>query len=602
MGTPRTQMADADAREKRKAELEQKRRKVEEMRARKAAKNTPRAGEPVGLSTPNTSTATAPSSVKNVEDILGDVEGLLANVSISTTKHEPASTKQQQNLAPVSIPSFLDRPGPTLVSTTFPTISVAPVASESYAKETQTDAYVSEAGEEDDEDLVDNVATSTEIEPASPTKAEEEEESAPVVEELSVAQQKEIMGLQDFQDFFSSSARVMERALGQVETYDIMVDYTQVDDDVGKHKQMVSYNCRFEDKSVENRIVTDVAWHPVHNEAFYTSYSSKSDGGPNDPDGMVLMWSLNMRQRPEYTFTCQSTVQTIVVSEFHPTVVIGGTYSGQIVLWDTRAKSTPVQRTQLSSLGHSHPVHAMTMVGTQNAHNLISVSTNGRMCSWETNKMSAPKECIELKTRPTGAKPTVKDTDVNVICLASPKDEFNQFFVGAEDGTVCECSRHGAKPGVNERFDGHFGPVTGMGFHSAPGPKDFSDFFLTSSMDWTVKLWNKKKPGSPLHSFENGSDYVYDVKWSPTHPAVFASVDGSGTLSVWNLNEDYEMPRAQVQMSPHAMNRLQWSADGMHIITGNTQGQVFVYDVAQEVTQPADSEWQRMDDVLAEIS
>lgn len=55
-------------------------------------------------------------------------------------------------------------------------------------------------------------------------------------------------------------------------------------------------------------------------------------------------------------------------------------------------------------------------------------------------------------------------------------------------------------------------------------------------------------------------------------------------------------------MSPHAMNRLQWSADGTRIITGNTQGQVFVYDVAQEVTQPGDSEWQRMDDVIAEIS
>lgn len=62
------------------------------------------------------------------------------------------------------------------------------------------------------------------------------------------------------------------------------------------------------------------------------------------------------------------------------------------------------------------------------------------------------------------------------------------------------------------------------------------------------------------------------------------------------------MPRAMIQMSPHAMNRLQWSADGTRIITGNTQGQVFVYDVAQEVTQPGDSEWQRMDDVIAEIS
>ena len=150
------------------------------------------------MSTPNTSKATVPSSAQNVEDILGDVESLLGNVSISTAKKEP-SADAQKNVAPVSIPSFVDRPAPTLVSTTIPTISIAPVASESYAKETQTDAYVPEAGEEEDDDLVDNVATSTEIaEPVSPTKAEEDE-AVVAVEELSAAMQKEIMGSQDFQ-------------------------------------------------------------------------------------------------------------------------------------------------------------------------------------------------------------------------------------------------------------------------------------------------------------------------------------------------------------------------------------------------------------------
>lgn len=583
--------------ERRKAELEEKRRKVQEMRDRKAAKGQTPRPEAGGPSTPATAgTKAGPSVTPSVENILSDVGGLLENMSISAKQAEP--TKVPEVVAPVAIPQFVERTAPSLQSQTFSTVTVAPVISESYTKSCQTDEFEQEA-EEEELDVLEEV---------DPTKQEPEvekpvEEAPAAVPELTPAQTKEIMTSQTFQEFVSCSSRVMERALGQMSQYDIMVDYTQADDDAGKNKQLVSLHCQFEDASVENRIVTDVAWHPTHSEAFYAAYSSKADGGPNDPDGMVLMWSLNMRQRPEYTFTCQSTVHSLVVSEFHPTLVIGGTYSGQIVLWDTRAKSTPVQRTQLSSNGHSHPVQAMTMVGTQNAHNLLSVSTNGRMCSWETNKMAAPKEKpLELKTRPVGAKAATKETDVNVTCIASPEAEFNQFFVGSEDGTVCDCSQHGAKPGVNERFEGHFGPVTGIDFHFGPGPKDFSDLFITSSMDWTVKLWNKKKPGQALHSFENGGDYVYDVKWSPTHPAVFASADGSGTMSVWNLNEDYEMPRAQVQMSPHAMNRLQWSADGTRIVTGNTLGQVHVYDVASEMTQPADSEWARFADVLSELS
>ena len=34
---------------------------------------------------------------------------------------------------------------------------------------------------------------------------------------------------------------------------------------------------------------------------------------------------------------------------------------------------------------------------------------------------------------------------------------------------------------------------------------------------------------------------MYDVAWSPIHPAVFATVDGMGRLDVWNLNQDTEV-------------------------------------------------------------
>lgn len=41
-------------------------------------------------------------------------------------------------------------------------------------------------------------------------------------------------------------------------------------------------------------------------------------------------------------------------------------------------------------------------------------------------------------------------------------------------------------------FEGHQGPVTGISCHSAVGTVDFSHLFLTSSFDWTVKLWSTK--------------------------------------------------------------------------------------------------------------
>ena len=34
---------------------------------------------------------------------------------------------------------------------------------------------------------------------------------------------------------------------------------------------------------------------------------------------------------------------------------------------------------------------------------------------------------------------------------------------------------------------------------------------------------------------------MYDVQWSPIHPAVFATVNGLGRLDLWNLNNDTEV-------------------------------------------------------------
>ena len=50
----------------------------------------------------------------------------------------------------------------------------------------------------------------------------------------------------------------------------------------------------------------------------------------------------------------QSAVMSSCFAKFHPNLVVGGTYSGQIVLWDNRVlKKTPIQRTPLSASAHT---------------------------------------------------------------------------------------------------------------------------------------------------------------------------------------------------------------------------------------------------------
>ncbi|VDP97143.1 unnamed protein product, partial [Trichobilharzia regenti] len=82
--------------------------------------------------------------------------------------------------------------------------------------------------------------------------------------------------------------------------------------------------------------------------------------------------------------------------------------------------------------------------------------------------------------------------------------------------------------------------MTAISTHPSPGAFSFSSFFLTASFDWTVRLWSTRE-NKPIYTFDDYSDYVYDVSWSPVHPAVFASGDGTGYISVWNVNQEPEV-------------------------------------------------------------
>jgi len=254
--------------------------------------------------------------------------------------------------------------------------------------------------------------------------------------------------------------------------------------------------------------------------------------------------------------------------------------------------------TPLSSIGHTHPVYSMSIVGTKNAHSLVSVSTDGKLCVWSLENLLQPQEFLDLHNKQS--KPVSATAPVAVTCRAFREGEVNAFAVGSEEGAVYQGYRHGSQRGINERFDGHFGPVTGIDFHPATGSIDFSDLFITSSTDWTCKLWNQKSSTKPVYSFNDAGDYLYDAKWNPVHPALFATVDGSGSLDLWNLNEETEIPITKTQVGNKALNRIQWSKDGKKILTGDSTGSLFIYDTGQ-IAVPHTDEWSKFEETVQKL-
>uniref|UniRef100_A0A8C6PYF1 Dynein cytoplasmic 1 intermediate chain 1 n=1 Tax=Nothobranchius furzeri TaxID=105023 RepID=A0A8C6PYF1_NOTFU len=434
--------------------------------------------------------------------------------------------------------------------------------------------------------------------PSNPNQSEGKGQkcSFPFLRELTEEERQQILHSSEFQSFFDCSIRVMERALA--EDSDIFFDYSgrdleEKEGDSGSGSSLSFSRLFYDEHWSKHRVITCLDWSPQYPELLVASYNNNEDA-PHEPDGVALVWNMKFKKAtPEYIFHCQSPVVSVGFAKFHPNLVVGGTYSGQIVLWDNRShRRTPVQRTPLSAAAHTHPVYSVNVVGTQNANNLITVSTDGRMCSWSLDMLSQPQETMELVYN--------KSKPVAVTGMAFPTGDVNNYVVGSEEGTVYTASRHGSKAGICEMFEGHQGPVTGISCHGAVGTVDFSHLFITSSFDWTVKLWSTKH-NKPLYSFEDNADYVYDVMWSPVHPATFAAVDGMGRLDLWNLNNDTEVPAASVTIEgASALNRVRWSSGGREVAVGDSEGRVWIYDTGElSVAHPDD--WARFARTLMEI-
>lgn len=155
----------------------------------------------------------------------------------------------------------------------------------------------------------------------------------------------------------------------------------------------------------------------------------------------------------------------------------------------------------------------MQLVGTQNTHELVTISLDGVICWWSLDNLHTPIEKISALK---GAKKNViffSNNNNFKIILSCHFLQFHSitmmyqslFAVAKMDACIWVIEVNQLKKrkfmltlmvwlifGLNKfiKFSAHYGAVTNVELHKTPGSADFSRYCLTSSIDFTCKLWN----------------------------------------------------------------------------------------------------------------
>lgn len=217
---------------------------------------------------------------------------------------------------------------------------------------------------------------------------------------------------------------------------DIVSDYSHnfaVADTEGTG-EVLMLNREFLDTNLIDRSISALDYSTFHPELLAAAYNYGTDSSTIHP-GIVHVWNSKFKVNfPEYTFTASNPITAFQFSRYHSNIMIGGLFTGQVCVWDNRVnKKTPVQKSPLIVTAHTQPIYCLSTVGNKNAHDLVTISTDGRMCSWALDNLTTPTETVTLNH---GIKNLVP------VCMNFWKNSGSWFAAGTYDGLLYIGDRH----------------------------------------------------------------------------------------------------------------------------------------------------------------
>jgi dynein intermediate chain len=351
-------------------------------------------------------------------------------------------------------------------------------------------------------------------------------------------------------------------------------------------------------------MIADLQWNPCLPDLVMVNYSRrvKEEDNFTQYPGKLLIWSASNSQRPEFILQAKTRVTRAQFDPYNPAVIYGGMSNGSLAMWDVRESSTPVVKVHPSNESHFTPIYGLQVVGTRNSYNIISMSSEGKICVWEPSNMSYPILQIPLiapKAEVTSGRANIdSNLPMSPLSMCAPPGHFSRVFVGGIDRGLfhinlnsqassslilqnfndAPTSKDTQSQGIDFLTEMHKGPICGLSYLTNYSGKSnlTQGMLLSCSFDWTVKLWYPQLGTRCLGTFTSHESVVSDVAWNSMHPGKFVSCGADGKVLGWNLLRSTALPVFEHKVVGAACTKLHWNIDGRHLAVGDSEGRVHI--------------------------
>lgn len=339
-------------------------------------------------------------------------------------------------------------------------------------------------------------------------------------------------------------------------------------------------------------VCTSLSWSCTGNSLAASFGRYDIEGWCNTP-GALCVWNIGDgsvdpttkgSMKVEKTETC---LMCCTYHPAHPALIAGGTFDGEICIWDARnveAEDMQRARSQINQSSHREPVTAVAWrrdaieqtkyISGEKTYLLVTLGAEGRLLIWIWHeRLRHPTYGYELRhasTLPDGdisliggidtttnlsSIPTQRQVLLGGTCLSFGlelgKDQ-TSCIVGTDSGGIYKCAvyfneqmaaeyQRGTSKGetdgeaamqspIKYEYERHAGPVL-----SVDCCRSHRRIFASGGMDGTVRLYDALKR-EPLMTLQPSESFAHGVRWSPHRPTVLAVATGDGFAHLYDFN------------------------------------------------------------------